>query len=210
MLSERFAAPLGLLAEGTRAVAQGDFTRRQPVISRDELGVLTESFNTMTAQLAEAQRQDRGVSRRATETTRAYLESILGNLSAGVLAFDDRHRLRTVNPSAAVILQQPLAELTGMSLADWGKRLPALASFAELVAEGFRGSRDGQWQKRGRAVAWRTCRATLLMRGTRLPGRRSPAATSSCSTTSPNWCRRSATPRGPRSRGAWRTRSRIR
>src|SRR4029078_8304277 len=54
LLSERFAAPLGLLAAGTRAVAQGDFTRRQPVTSHDELGVLTESFNTMTAQLAAA------------------------------------------------------------------------------------------------------------------------------------------------------------
>jgi len=35
VLSEQFSAPLGLLAEGTRAVAQGDFTRRQPVTSRD-------------------------------------------------------------------------------------------------------------------------------------------------------------------------------
>jgi len=68
VLSERFAAPLGLLAEGTRAVAQGDFTRRQPVVSRDELGVLTESFNTMTAQLAEAQGRAEE-SRRAIETT---------------------------------------------------------------------------------------------------------------------------------------------
>jgi len=146
VLSERFAAPLGLLAEGTRAVAEGDFTRRQPVVSRDELGVLTESFNTMTAQLAEAQTRTED-SRRATETTRAYLESILGNLSSGVLAFDERYSLRTVNPSAAVILQQPLADLIGIPLPEWGKRLPALASFAELVAEGFRGSREGQWQK---------------------------------------------------------------
>jgi nitrogen fixation/metabolism regulation signal transduction histidine kinase len=168
VLSERFAAPLGLLAEGTRAVAQGDFTRRQPVVSRDELGVLTESFNTMTAQLAEAQGKAED-SRRATETTRAYLESILGNLSAGVLVFDERHRLRTVNPSAAVILQQPLAELTGMPLADWGKRLPALAPFAELVAEGFRGSRDGQWQREADLNVANLSR-TLLMRGTRLPG----------------------------------------
>jgi nitrogen fixation/metabolism regulation signal transduction histidine kinase len=168
VLSERFAAPLGLLAEGTRAVAQGDFTRRQPVVSRDELGVLTESFNTMTAQLAEAQaKAEEG--RRATETTRAYLESILGNLSAGVLVFDDHHRLRTVNPSAAVILQQPLAELTGMPLADWGKRVPALASFAELVAEGFRSSREGQWQKEADLAVANLSR-TLLMRGTRLPG----------------------------------------
>ena len=167
VLSERFAAPLGLLAEGTRAVAQGDFTRRQPVTSRDELGVLTESFNRMTAQLAEAQ-QKTEESRRATETTRAYLESILGNLSAGVLAFDDRYRLRTANASAAVILQQPLAELTGTPLAEWGRRLPALAPFAELVAEGFRTSRDGQWQKQGElAVAMLT--RVLLMRGSRLP-----------------------------------------
>ena len=167
VLSQRFAAPLGLLAEGTRAVAQGDFTRRQPVTSRDELGVLTESFNTMTAQLAEAQ-QRAEESRRATETTRAYLESILGNLSAGVLAFDDRYRLRTANASAAVILQQPLAELTGVALTDWGQRIPALAPVADLVKEGFRASNDGHWQKQSElAVASLT--RVLLLRGSRLP-----------------------------------------
>ena len=167
VLSERFAEPLGLLAEGTRAVAQGDFTRRQPVTSRDELGVLTESFNTMTAQLADAQ-QKTEESRRATDTTRAYLESILGNLSAGVLAFDDRYRLRTSNASAAVILQQPLADLTGRALAEWGGKLPALAPFAGLVAEGFRGSRDGQWQKQAELSVANLTRV-LLMRGSRLP-----------------------------------------
>ena len=167
VLSERFSAPLGLLAEGTRAVAQGDFTRRQPVTSRDELGVLTESFNTMTAQLLEAH-QKTEESRRATETTRAYLESILGNLSAGVLAFDDGYRLRTANASAAVILQQPLAELSGAPLADWGRKLPALAPFAELVAEGFRASGDAHWQKQAELSVSNLMR-TLLMRGSRLP-----------------------------------------
>ncbi len=167
VLSERFAAPLGLLAEGTRAVAQGDFTRRQPVTSRDELGVLTESFNTMTAQLADAQEKTEE-SQRATETTRAYLESILGNLSAGVLAFDDGHRLRTANASAAVILQQPLADLYGLALAEWGGRLPALAPFAALVAEGFRGSREGQWQRQAELTVASLTRV-LLMRGSRLP-----------------------------------------
>jgi nitrogen fixation/metabolism regulation signal transduction histidine kinase len=168
VLSERFSAPLGLLAEGTRAVAQGDFTRRQPVTSRDELGVLTESFNAMTGQLAGAQARDEE-SRRAIETTRAYLESILGNLSAGVLAFDDRYRLRTANPGASVILQQPLAELDGVALSDWGRRLPALAPFAELVAEGFRGARDGQWQREA-PFAVASLARTLMMRGSRLPG----------------------------------------
>ena len=172
VLSERFSSPLGLLTAGTRAVAQGDFTRRQPVVSRDELGVLTESFNAMTAQLAQAQERD-AESRRAIETTRAYLESVLGNLSAGVLAFDERYRLRTANPSASVILQQPLAEITGVALADWGRRLPALASFAELVSEGFRGARDGQWQREA-SVSVASLSRTLLMRGTRLPGTPNP------------------------------------
>jgi nitrogen fixation/metabolism regulation signal transduction histidine kinase len=172
VLSERFSEPLGLLAEGTRAVAQGDFSRRQPVVSRDELGVLTESFNTMTAQLAEAHARNEE-SRLAIETTRAYLESVLANLSAGVLAFDDAYRLRTANPSAAVILQQPLAELTGVALTEWGGRLPALAAFAELVAEGFRGSRDRTWQKEA-AVPVASMTRMLLIRGTPLPG--SPVA----------------------------------
>jgi len=172
VLSEQFSRPLGLLAEGTRAVAQGDFSRRHPVQSRDELGVLTESFNTMTAQLAEAQQKEEE-NRRAIETTRAYLESVLANLSAGVLAFDNAFRLRTANPSAAVILQQPLAELIGVPLADWGRRMPALAAFADLVAEGFRSGRDGQWQRQAEVSVSNQTRV-LLMRGSGLPGERAP------------------------------------
>ena len=172
VLSEQFSRPLGLLAEGTRAVAQGDFSRRHPVQSRDELGVLTESFNTMTAQLAEAQQKEEE-NRRAIETTRAYLESVLANLSAGVLAFDNAFRLRTANPSAAVILQQPLAELIGMPLADWGRRMPALAAFADLVAEGFRSGRDGQWQRQAEVSVSNQTRV-LLMRGSGLPGEPAP------------------------------------
>jgi two-component system, NtrC family, nitrogen regulation sensor histidine kinase NtrY len=172
VLSEQFSRPLGLLAEGTRAVAQGDFSRRHPVQSRDELGVLTESFNTMTARLAQAQQKEEE-DRRAIETTRAYLESVLGNLSAGVLVFDSEFRLRTANPSAAVILQQPLAEFVGVPLADWGRRLAALGGFAELVAAGFGAARDRQWQRQAElAVANQT--RVLLMRGSGLPGEPAP------------------------------------
>ncbi len=174
VLSEQFSRPLGLLAEGTRAVAQGDFSRRNPVQSRDELGVLTESFNTMTAQLADAQ-QKAEENRQAIETTRAYLESILANLSAGVLAFDDAFRLRTANPSAAVILQQPLAELVGVPLADWVRRLPALSGFAELVEESFATGRDGQWQRQAELAVSNHTRV-LLMRGSKLPGEPVPGS----------------------------------
>ena len=172
VLSEQFSRPLGLLAEGTRAVAQGDFSRRHPVQSRDELGVLTESFNTMTSRLAQAQHKEEE-DRRAIETTRAFLESVLANLSAGVLVFDNAFRLRTANPSAAVILQQPLAELVGVPLVDWARRLPALAGFAEFVAGGFREGRDGQWQRQAELSVSNLTRV-LLMRGSGLPGEPAP------------------------------------
>ena len=158
MLSERFAEPLGLLAEGTRAVAQGDFTRRQPVTSRDELGVLTESFNAMTASSPTRMRGTRSRaarSRRRARTSRASSATCRPACSRSTIEY----RLRTANPSASVILQQPLADLTGVPLPDWGRRLPALAPFAELVAEGFRGSARRASGSARRRSASRTCRA---------------------------------------------------
>src|SRR6185503_959034 len=98
LFSERLSAPLVHLAAGTRAVAQGDFSQRQPVRSYDELGLLTESFNAMTEQLAEA-RAAALLNQQQLEAAKAYLESILGQLSAGVLSFDEEHRLRSANTS---------------------------------------------------------------------------------------------------------------
>ncbi len=99
VFSERLSAPLVLLAAGTRAVAQGDFSQRHPVRSHDELGILTESFNTMTTQLTEA-RAAALRNQEQLEAAKAYLESILAKLSAGVLSFDSERRLRSANPSA--------------------------------------------------------------------------------------------------------------
>src|SRR5205085_1762126 len=78
--------PLAPLAQAMPAVARGDFSRHAPVTSRDELGVLTESFNSMTRQLEEARRVLEA-NRTALEAAKARLENILANLSAGVLVF---------------------------------------------------------------------------------------------------------------------------
>jgi nitrogen fixation/metabolism regulation signal transduction histidine kinase len=51
LLANRLSEPLANLAQATQAVARGDFSRQAPVTSSDELGVLTESFNSMTRQL---------------------------------------------------------------------------------------------------------------------------------------------------------------
>src|SRR5512145_3270938 len=97
------AEPLANLAQATQAVARGDFSRRAPVTSRDELGVLTESFNSMTRQLEDARR---GVelNRLALEAAKARLENILANMSAGVLVFDHEVSLSLSNHGASAIL----------------------------------------------------------------------------------------------------------
>jgi len=72
VLSERLAAPLSALAEATRAIAKGDYSKLNPVKSRDEFGILTQSFNTMTRQIADAtEAMERN--QQQLENARAYL-----------------------------------------------------------------------------------------------------------------------------------------
>jgi PAS domain S-box-containing protein len=165
LISDRLSAPLNLLVEGTRAVAQGDFTQRTPVASRDELGTLTQSFNRMTVQLADARAQaDRNQAEVAQAKT--YLESILANLSAGVLAFDGQLRLRAANPSAAHILGMDCAPLIGRDLAEWIAHDASLALLAHTIATAF-DNNEGEWAQQIERVA-KEGSQMLLLRGTRL------------------------------------------
>src|SRR5258708_11510301 len=101
--SNLLAEPLANLAQATQAVARGDFSRQAPVTSRDELGVLTESFNSMTHQLDEARRVLEA-NRAALEAAKARLENNLAHLSAGVLVFDPQPELSVSKPGATTIL----------------------------------------------------------------------------------------------------------
>jgi nitrogen fixation/metabolism regulation signal transduction histidine kinase len=167
LISERLSAPLGMLAEGTRAVAQGDFSRRHPVQSRDELGVLTESFNLMTQQLEEA-RVTAERNQQEVESARAYLENILANLSSGVLVFDENLRMRTANLSAEQILKVPLMGLQGLTIEECAVREPQLNSFKAEILEGFHSGKRGEWQCQVERMRDGT-NQVLLLRGTRLP-----------------------------------------
>lgn len=165
VLSDRLSAPLSALVEGTRAVAQGDFSRRAAVASRDELGQLTQSFNSMTLQLAEAQaRVERNQAQLAH--AKAYLESVLAHLSAGVLTFDRNLRLYSANPSAAQILAIDGTTLIGTSVQDWSAADAALEPLAEAVTGAFGRPEVPEWQQQvERSV--KDGIQVLLLRGTR-------------------------------------------
>jgi len=165
LLSSRLSAPLSALVEGTRAVAQGDFSRRAAVASRDELGQLTQSFNSMTLQLSEAQAR---VERNQAQVAhaKAYLESVLAHLSAGVLTFDGALRLRSANPSAAQILGADCAPLHGAGIGDWGALDATLATLAAVMAEAFGRGDSTEWQRQVEREL-KDGTQVLLLRGTR-------------------------------------------
>jgi nitrogen fixation/metabolism regulation signal transduction histidine kinase len=166
-LSERFGSSLEALAEGTRAVAQGDFTEQYPIRSSDELGALTGLFNQMTRQLFDA-KQASEQQQRVVESAKVHLESVLTHLSSGVLALDHELRLRSVNTSAAQILAAPLQEMQRMSLTQIAEKYPLLRSFCQTVMEAFGETGSGEWQRQIERLS-RNGNQILLMRGTRLP-----------------------------------------
>ena len=129
--ARRFIDPILSLAEGAKAVAQGDFSQPRPVYRNDELGQLTRLFNHMTEQLAIA-REAEELNRIRQEAARHYLETVLESLTAGVITLDETGRLKTLNRSAENILGLPLSELSGSNWHDWPQSVPQYLLLTEL------------------------------------------------------------------------------
>ena len=129
--ARRFIEPILSLAEGAKAVAQGDFSQPRPVYRNDELGQLTRLFNHMTEQLAIA-REAEELNRIRQEAARHYLETVLESLTAGVITLDEAGRLKTLNHSAENILGLPLSELSGSNWHDWPQSVPQYLLLTEL------------------------------------------------------------------------------
>ena len=162
-LAKRMAQPLLILAEGTQAVAAGDFTPRAALETPDEMGVLTQSFNRMTRQLADAKR-DTERHREELEAARGYLESVLTNLSTGVLAFDADFRLRSANRGAITILDDALEEVHQQPLREWQRH----TALADAITGNFE-QRGPEWQCELEIDNTNGVPKRLLVRGSVLP-----------------------------------------
>jgi nitrogen fixation/metabolism regulation signal transduction histidine kinase len=164
--ARRLATPIRELAEATHAVAQGDYQKQIPVTSHDELGILVESFNDMTRRIHRAQVQSKR-SQQEAEIQRAYLETVLGHLSSGVLTFNQRLLLRTHNPAAAQILGTDLRAGERKPLAWLAENYPALQPLIEAVEQAAAAGQD-EWQVQIE-LSVNNHRRTLMLRGTSLP-----------------------------------------
>jgi nitrogen fixation/metabolism regulation signal transduction histidine kinase len=170
--ARKLVTPIRDLAEGTRAVARGDYSQQLPVPGGDELGILVQSFNVMTRRIRRAQGEiTRG--QREAEIQRTYLETVLTHLSSGVLSFDPRGHLRTHNAAAHQILGVDLVTGEGKTLAWLVEAHPELAPFGGALRELLRKSQT-EWQAEI-ALPGTAGRRVLMVRGTRLPGLRGRA-----------------------------------
>jgi len=109
-LARGIATPIKALAEASKEVARGNLAHRVTTIADDELALLAESFNQMTAQLEEnrtrieagaAELRDKNL---ALRERRNYIETVLQSLSTGVISIDENDCVTTLNASASRML----------------------------------------------------------------------------------------------------------
>ncbi len=158
-------APVKELVKGTQAVASGKYDQQLPVIAQDDLGFLVESFNEMTQRIARASHETRMASLEV-ENQRAYLETILANLTAGVMSFDANHKIRTANQAAYKIFNIQSTAQVGETLLKLAQDYEELAEPLKAIQR-FLEQADDVWQQR-LVFLGSNGRQELLCRGTPL------------------------------------------
>ena len=100
LLSKTMVTPIQKLTEGAMRVAERDFSHEIEVLSQDEIGVLTDTFNDMAGQLRDTLRQ--------VENERNKLDTLFLHMTDGVVAFSREGEVIHSNPAAARMLRRPL------------------------------------------------------------------------------------------------------
>ncbi len=158
--------PIQNLSEGTLAVAKGDYDKLLPVTTRDDIGVLVESFNDMTSEIKNSHDRVRE-SRRIAEEQRTYLESVLKHLSSGVFSIDQNFQFIDMNLAAQQILELKPEEIQTKTLIEISQQRESLEPLRQFVEKGVR-AEQVDWQDEIRLETPRGTR-TLICSVTKLP-----------------------------------------
>jgi two-component system, NtrC family, nitrogen regulation sensor histidine kinase NtrY len=129
-LARGIGTPIRTMAEAADEVARGNFSHRVKAITDDELALLADSFNRMTAQLEENSRRleanaaeleanaaELREKNLALAERRNYIEIVLESLSTGVVSLDAADRVTTLNAAAASMLRLAPEPAAGATLA---------------------------------------------------------------------------------------------
>lgn len=157
------AAPVKDLAEGTKAIAAGDYDKRLPIQSRDELGFLVASFNDMTDRIAKA-RDNVKRSQAEAEAQQNHLEKILAQLSSGVLVVDHQFKLEKFNFAAKEILNIELDVFLSSEVESISNDYEFLEPFIHLILENIQ-TNILEWREQVRFPG-KTGQQILMVSGT--------------------------------------------
>jgi nitrogen fixation/metabolism regulation signal transduction histidine kinase len=156
--ARRLAKPIRDLAAGTAAVAQGNYETSLPVQSNDDIGFLVRSFNDMTKRVA--------LARAEVQAQHQYLDTVLGQLSSGVIALNEDSLVTTINDSAQDILGLGDSHVAGLPLSAMADEKQHLRPFVDGIIP-LLDTGDGRWQQQ--IVIFRPSgRRVLMCRGTRM------------------------------------------
>ncbi len=124
-VARELTAPIMALAAGTESIAKGDLSVRLNDTSVDELGMLIRSFNRMAQDLEESRREITDANVRLEEQNlkiarhSKYIETVLNNIAAGVMSFDQDGYINTVNRGACEILGMEPEALMGRRIEEF-------------------------------------------------------------------------------------------
>lgn len=164
--ARRMVSPISRLAKATRQVASGELGHGVDVTSRDEIGFLAQSFNEMTEALMAASHAAESA-RMRLKSQGDYLETVLGNLSAGVLTLDQSGQIVRINLAAKQILDLAEGEVINQPVANISKDDGTLARFSEHIITQVQG-KVSEWQQEIQ-LSRNSGLQILLIRGTPLP-----------------------------------------
>jgi two-component system nitrogen regulation sensor histidine kinase NtrY len=151
-LARELSAPIQALAAGTQRIAKGDLSVRLVDESRDELGLLVQSFNSMAEDLEQSRTRLTQANRQLQEQYQVlisrnhYVQAILENITAGVVSLDRAGRVTTMNRAAESILGLEAGALIGQSALDLMG--PAHRGLVQEVSQLLSSSPGSQWQRR--------------------------------------------------------------
>lgn len=165
--ARKLSEPVKNLAEGTKAIAEGDYSTRLPVPGNDELGFLVSSFNDMTDKISQA-RDSVKQSQQETESQRNFLETVLSRLSSGVIVFNKEGELEKSNISANQILHVDVETLEKKNISALIKEFPYLTDFFECISSNIEEQLD-EWREQITLTS-KTGNLILMINGATLVG----------------------------------------
>jgi two-component system nitrogen regulation sensor histidine kinase NtrY len=129
------AAPVARLVHAADRVAGGDLDARVEIKhDPEEIAVLSRAFNRMTSDLQEQQKALRQANSDA-ESRRQFIETVLAEVSAGVIGLDSAGRISAVNRRALALIGVDVAEAFGRPLSEIAPELAEVAARAAQAGQ---------------------------------------------------------------------------